>query len=136
MLDSDLIYEKKAITSLMECEYPSAILTTPVTKFQDSYFVEEDESHRFVKWSKNYKELNACGELIGIHKLSNRFFREVCHEFESDLTKNECSSYEPFFEKVSNTSCPIYILKVDDLIWYEIDDEADLKIAEKNIIIE
>ncbi len=136
MLDSDLIYEPKAITSLIECKYPSAILTTPVKKFQDSYFVEQDKRHRFVKWSKNYNELNACGELIGIHKLSNKFFREVCREFESNLAHNEKSSYEPFFQKVSNTTCPIYILKVDDLIWYEIDDEADLKVAEESVHIE
>ena len=136
MLDSDLIYEPKAITTLLECKYPSAILTTPVKKFQDSYFVEEDKKHRFVKWSKNYDELNACGELIGIHKLSNKFFREVCREFESDLAKNERSSYEPFFQKVSTTKCPIYILKIDDLEWYEIDDEADLKVAEESVRIE
>ena len=136
MLDSDLIYEPKAITELIECKYPSAILTTSVKKFQDSYFVEEDKRHRFVKWSKNYGELNACGELIGIHKLSNKFFREVCCEFESDLLKNERSSYEPFFQKVSNTKCPIYILKIDDLEWYEIDDEEDLKVAEQSVRIE
>ena len=136
MLDSDLIYEPKAITSLIECKYHSAILTTPVKKFQDSYFVEQDKHHRFVKWSKNYDELNACGELIGIHKLSNKFFREVCREFESNLAQNEKSSYEPFFQKVSNTTCPIYILKVDNLIWYEIDDEADLKVAEESVHIE
>jgi len=136
MLDSDLIYEPKAITSLIECKYPSAILTTPVKKFQDSYFVEEDKHHRFIKWSKNYDELNACGELIGIHKLSNKFFKEVCREFESNLAQNEKSSYEPFFQKVSNTTCPIYILKVDDLIWYEIDDEADLKVAEESVHVE
>lgn len=136
MLDSDLIYEPKAITSLIESKFESAILTTPVKKFQDSYFVEETKDHRFVKWSKNYDELNACGELIGIHKLSNHFFKEVCREFESDLTANEHSSYEPFFEKVSNTTTPIYILKIDDLLWYEIDDEADLIVAEENVHIE
>lgn len=136
MLDSDLIYEPKAITELIECKYPSAILTTPVKKFQDSYFVEEDKHHRFVKWSKDYKELNACGELIGIHKLSNKFFKEVCREFERNLVQNEKSSYEPFFQKVSNTTCPIYILKMDDLVWYEIDDEADLKVAEESVHIE
>lgn len=136
MLDSDLIYEPKAITALLASKYPSAILTTPVTKFQDSYFVEEDKHHRFVKWSKNYEELNACGELIGIHKVSNKFFKAVCKEFEADLAKNEKSSYEPFFQKVSNTLCPIYILKLDKLEWYEIDDEADLKFAEENIHIE
>jgi len=136
MLDSDLIYEPKAITSLIECKYPSAILTTPVKKFQDSYFVEEAKKHQFVKWSKNYEELNACGELIGIHKLSNKFFKEVCKVFESNLEANEKSSYEPFFQKVSNSTCPIYILKVDDLVWYEIDDEADLKVAEESVHIE
>lgn len=136
MLDSDLIYEPKAITSLLECKYDSAILTTPVKKFQDSYFVEEDKKHRFVKWSKNYDELNACGELIGIHKLSNKFFKAVCREFEADLAKNEKSSYEPFFQKISTTKCPIRVLRVDDLVWYEIDDEADLRFAEENVHID
>lgn len=136
MLDSDLVYEPKAITSLLETPYKSAILTTPVRKFQDSYFVEEDKRHRFVKWSKNYSELNACGELIGIHKLSNEFFKAVCREFESDIKTNERSSYEPFFEKVSNNGCPIYILRLEDLKWYEIDDEADLRYAEQNVHIE
>lgn len=135
MLDSDLIYEPKAIVALLQSKYPSAILATPVKKFQDSYFVEEDKKHRFIKWLKNYDELNACGELIGIHKLSNKFFKAICHEFERNLALNEKSSYEPFFQKVSNTQCPIYILKVDDLVWYEIDDAADLKVAEESIHI-
>lgn len=109
MLDSDIIYEPRAITSLLECKYKSAILATPIKKFQDSYFVEEDKKHRFVRWSKSHDEINPCGELIGIHKLSNKFFKAVCSEFEKDLAKNEKLSYEPFFEKVSNSAIPIYI---------------------------
>lgn len=135
LLDSDLVYEPKAITSLLRSPYKSAILATHVRKFQDSYFVEEDKYHRFVKWSKNSDELNACGELIGIHKIENKFFKAVCHEFEHDLEFNKHTSYEPFFEQVSNSICPIYILKVEDLEWYEIDDEADLKCAEQSIRI-
>ena len=130
MLDSDLIFDDKAIMALQETEYESAILTTPVVKFQDSYFVEEDENHRFVGWSKNRNEVKACGELIGIHKLSNRFYRTICEKFESQLPQQEKSSYEPFFLEISLHECPIYLLKKDDIIWYEIDDEEDLKIAE------
>ena len=29
---------------------------------------------------------------------------------------------------------PLFVLKEDDLLWYEIDDEEDLVYAEKNIM--
>ena len=38
LLESDLVFEKRAITSLIECEAPDVTLITPVTKFQDQYY--------------------------------------------------------------------------------------------------
>ena len=46
LLESDLVFEKKAITSLLACDEPDVMLITPVTKFQDQYYVEYDNDHR------------------------------------------------------------------------------------------
>ncbi len=133
MLDSDLVYEPLAITSLLASPYSSAILATKVTKFQDAYFVEEDDNHRFTAWSKEYDAIRACGELIGIHKLSSAFFKELCLQYEADLPSSETSSYEPYFQRLSLNGFPIYIEMQKDLRWYEIDDEKDLHMAESSI---
>lgn len=133
LLDSDLVYEQKAIDALQTTPSNSAILATPVVKFQDSYFVEADADGRFVTWSKDKNSISPCGELVGIHKISNTFFKELCRRFERDFPSSETSSYEPYFQELSNDGFPIYIKVESNLRWYEIDDAADLKIAEEDI---
>ena len=43
LLESDIVYSKNAITELLENEHADIMLITPVTKFQDQYYVEYDE---------------------------------------------------------------------------------------------
>ena len=47
LLESDLVFERKAISSLMECDYDSAMLIVPVTKFQDQYYVQMNDKGRY-----------------------------------------------------------------------------------------
>ena len=51
LLESDLVYEKKAITALLECTESDIMLITPVTKFQDQYYVEYGEGNRLTRCS-------------------------------------------------------------------------------------
>lgn len=133
MLDSDLVFERRAISELLDFDKESAILTAPLTKFQDAYYVQEDADGRFTAWSKDRNAITPCGELVGIHKLSNAFFREVCDYYTPIIEQQPKLSYEPVFTEISLHRRPIYICKVNPLDWYEIDDEADLKFAEENV---
>ena len=133
MLDSDLVFERRAISELLACPHDSAILTAPLTKFQDAYYVEQNTEGQFIAWSKDRNAINPCGELVGIHKLSSAFFKAVCDYYTEIVDQQPKLSYEPVFTEVSLHTLPIYICKVDPLVWYEIDDEADLKFAEENI---
>lgn len=133
MLDSDLVFERRAISELLACPHDSAILTAPLTKFQDAYYVEQNAEGQFIAWSKDRNAINPCGELVGIHKLSSAFFKAVCDYYTEIVDQQPKLSYEPVFTEVSLHTLPIYICKVDPLVWYEIDDEADLKFAEENI---
>jgi len=134
LLESDLVFEKKAITSLMDCPEPDVMLITPVTKFQDQYYVEHDDEHRLTRCSTNEADLDAKGELVGIHKLSGNFYRLMCEDYAKKVDAQPKLGYEYQLLVMSQTLRKVYVLKVDGLYWYEIDDPDDLAYAEKNIL--
>lgn len=133
LLESDLVYEQKAITALLNAPEPDIMLVSPVTKFQDQYYVEYDTQHRLTRCSTDATRLDAKGELVGIHKLSAAFFREMCADYERKLESNLRMGYEFELEHMSRHIRPLHVCK-EQLYWYEIDDEADLAYAEKHII--
>lgn len=134
LLESDLVFEKRAITALLECPQQDVMLITPVTKFQDQYYVEYDENHRLCNCSVNRNEVDVKGELVGIHKLSNPFYKKMCADYASIVDERLTLGYEYELLRMSRAVSPVHVLKVDGLLWYEIDDEADKKYAEENII--
>lgn len=134
LLESDLIFEKKAIDSLLTCSESDVMLITPVTKFQDQYYVEYDKNHVLTTCSVHKDELDAKGELVGIHKLSNDFYKKMCTDYNQTAADHPKLGYEYELLRMSQEVSPVYVLKVDELKWYEIDDETDLAYAEKNII--
>ncbi len=134
LLESDLVFEKKAITSLLECTEPDVMLITPVTKFQDQYYVEYGRGHRLTNCSTDSSELDAKGELVGIHKLSSAFYHLMCEDYAGKLEDNLKLGYEYELLTMSKAIRKVYVLKVDGLKWYEIDDLDDLNYAEENIL--
>lgn len=133
LLESDLVFETKAITSLLECPYDSAMLITPVTKFQDQYYVEMDEHHMLTNCSTDPAALNYSGELVGIHKISYAFYERMCEEYARIMDEKPKLGYEYQLLSISQHIMPMYVLRLEGLQWYEIDDENDLQFAEENI---
>ena len=136
LLESDLVFERKAISSLIECPYESAMLITPVTKFQDQYYVQMNEKCELINCSVNKEEITPSGELVGINKISKAFYKILCSEYEKIVADNPKLGYEFQLLDVSQHIIPMNVLKEDDLQWYEIDDTQDLHYAEENIKIE
>lgn len=134
LLESDLVFERRAITALMECQQPDVMLITPVTKFQDQYYVESDERGVLTRCSVNKEELNVKGELVGIHKLSNAFYRRMCADYESKVEAFPKLGYEYELLSMSKEVMPVYVLCEKGLKWYEIDDVDDLNYAEEHVV--
>jgi len=134
LLESDLIFEEQAIVSLMECEQKDIMLCADVTKFQDSYFIEYDENNLLVNCSVKENELKICGELVGIHKISNNFYRKLYEYYSSIKVVKPKMGYEFAILNLAQNEKPIYVLKIQNLKWYEIDDDADLKYANEHIV--
>lgn len=135
LLESDLVFEPKAITSLLECPYDTAMLITPVTKFQDQYYVEMDANHVLINCSTNPSALNYSGELVGIHKVSYAFYERMCTEYEKIVEDKPKLGYEYQLLSMSQYVMPMHVLCIERLQWYEIDDENDLHFAEANVNI-
>ena len=135
LLESDLVFEKRAIECLLECPHESTMLITPVTKFQDQYYVEMNEQGELTNCSTDPNALHYSGELVGIHKLTNDFYRTMCCEYSSIVEEKPKLGYEYELLDISKRIQPMKVLCVKDLQWYEIDDEQDLKFAEGNINI-
>ena len=135
LLESDLVFEKLAITSLLKSPFDAAMLITPVTKFQDQYYVQMNEKCELINCSVNKKEITPSGELVGIHKISNDFYKLLCSEYEKIVNEKPKLGYEFQLLDVSQRITPMNVLNVDGLQWYEINNVQDLKFAEEHINI-
>lgn len=136
LLESDLVYDKEAINGLIQCPYDSAMLITSVRKFQDQYYVEMNEREELVRCSTNKSELHPSGELVGIHKISNSFYKLMVEDYESKVSSQPKLGYEYELLAISQSRKPLHVLKNDKCTWYEIDDTEDLNYAETHINIE
>lgn len=134
LLESDLVYSRNAITELMENPHPDIMLITPVTKFQDQYYVEYDAGGTLTRCSTDRGSIDAKGELVGIHKLSSPFYKKMCADYGKVADSLPKLGYEYELLHMSQEVSPVYVLNAKDIHWYEIDDERDLRYAEANIV--
>lgn len=134
LLESDLIFDKNAINGLLECQEPDVMLITPVTKFQDQYYVEYNEKHTLTRCSVNKDKVDAKGELVGIHKLSNVFYKKMCADYAQIVDEQPKLGYEYELLRMSQNVSPFYVLNAQNVKWYEIDDPQDLKYAEEHVL--
>lgn len=150
LLESDIVYEEKALIKLLESEYHDILLAADITKFQDQYYIGVDAENNLCCCSINKEVVetkcgNIFGELVGIHKISNEFFKEMTADYELNRSEYMKRGYEFEMEDIatkerSSNECftsrhHLHVLKLHNLQWYEIDDEKDLAYAEKNVII-
>ncbi|STQ84464.1 phosphocholine cytidylyltransferase family protein [Helicobacter fennelliae] len=119
LLESDLLYESKALKTLLEDNHKDLILASSLTQSGDEVFLEIVDS-KLKNLSKNQSELNSINaELVGISKISLDTFKKL------DFTKVKDYEYllKNFQAKIEN-----------NLIWCEIDCLEHLHRAQEKII--
>lgn len=134
LLESDIIFGRNAIDHLLDDAHPDTMLITPVTKFQDQYYVEHDDRGTLTRCSTVPGEVDAKGELVGIHKLSAAFYHEMCAAYARIADSQPKLGYEYQLLWMSQHGHPVYVLNAPDVHWYEIDDERDLAYAEQHVV--
>ena len=133
LLESDIVYEPRAITELITCSQKDVILTAGLSNSSDEVFVETAENN-LVTMSKKRSDLHAVNEeLVGITKISYLLFLKMVQYVESIIPADYHINYETDCLVTLAKEHPVYCHKVEDLLWSEIDTD-DHYMRVKNII--
>jgi choline kinase len=134
LLESDLIYEQRALSELLIEPAPDAILLSGPTGAGDEVWVETHDGD-LVAMSKDRSALTGfvAGELVGISKISTGLFKRMqdiaAQAFEASLRYD----YETDCLVAAGAHRPIHCPVVADLVWSEIDDPSHLQRAREQI---
>lgn len=134
LLESDLIYEQRALTVVQQTRHPNLVLLSGTTRSGDEVYVETRDG-QLVKMSKRREALgpNIAGELVGITRISSVLFRAMQEFAEVRFRRDLHVDYETDCLVGVAPTVPIHCEVVDNLLWSEIDDEAHLERAIKDI---
>lgn len=133
LLESDLIYERRALDTLRE-QAPEALLVSGPTQSGDEVYVEAS-SERLTGLSKRRAELTGevIGELVGISRLSSACLAAMCAHAERMFRDTLKVEYEQALVAAARdlrVACPL----VPDLAWAEIDDAQHLERARSRVL--
>jgi len=133
LLESDLIYEKRALRVLLEDPRPDIILLSGKTSSGDEVYVET-RGGDLVAMAKDKTLLGpeTTGELVGISKISAKLFSACCETGKRLFKKSLKVEYEAILTETAKTY-PIPCHLVPDLTWAEIDDENHLARARSTV---
>lgn len=130
LLESDLLYEQRALDSLLRSPERDLVLLSGPTRAGDEVYVYgTDRTIQAV--SKKSLDLPLLGELVGISKIGRPLYDVMCRHYAS-LTLDPQYDYELCLADVS-PSHPVKTLKIEDLAWVEIDGPEHLERAERHI---
>ena len=127
LLESDLVYERRALTTCLEHPSDNVVLLAGFSKTSDECFVET-ENGNLVAISKNRQSLEAevRGELVGISKISPALFSVMLDVAERRFNTSRHVDYETDCLVEAAREVPISCPVIEDLVWCEIDDESHL----------
>ena len=133
LLESDLIYERRALELLLESDQADTVLTSGQTNSKDEVWIYGDprspereslETGRVRYINKQPSSQFALrGELVGISWLSAGLFEAMCDYHAANKPRTLQYHYEENISDLS-TEHQISYLKIPDLVWAEIDTES------------
>ena len=134
LLESDIIYEPRALATVLSSPHDSVILTSGPTGAGDEVYVWADERDGVARFRGMSKQRNThadapFGELVGVSKISAELARQL------DQHAGEAqpgADYESAVVRAAGDN-PIACIRVDDLLWGEIDDETMLARVETTL---
>jgi choline kinase len=133
LLDSDLIYEQRALTEILLDPATNVLLVSGATGAGDEVYVEARDRLLY-NLTKEQARLGskALGEMVGIAKISLDCYRAMIDYARHDFKQKVQLEYEQALVAAA-ARVPIYCRLVQDLLWSEIDNEDHLARASNNV---
>ncbi len=142
LLESDLLYEKKALSTLIDADQKENVLASGFTNSGDEVWIETGANGRLITMNKDKTKLKQVNsELVGINRVSYEKYTEICL-WADQLVSPTQLHYEDALTCFAKRGL-IHVECIDDLLWAEIDNEQHLeramydiwpKIKEKEIV--
>ncbi len=134
LLESDLVYECRALTTCLEYPRDNVVLLSGFSKSSDEVFVETQDGC-LVEMSKNRERLGTeiSGELVGICKISRSLFAVMLDAATKRFRTTRHMDYETDCLVAAARLMPVSCVVVEDLLWCEIDDETHLDRARNEV---
>jgi len=129
LLESDILYEKRALDVLLNHHKKNVILASGKTSSGDEVFIEVNKENCLFALSKNINDLSDIyGELVGISKVSIDTYKKLSAWAKRNVKQAKKIHYEEALAEISDKK-DIYIEKINDLVWTEIDTEEHYRRA-------
>jgi len=137
LMESDLLYESRAISLLLDGGHPNAILVAGLSGSGDEVYICANAEQEITELGKNIpvsSKQNAMGELAGISRFQRQFLELVFSNAQEDFQNGKINyHYEECVFRTSKQTIPIHAVPGKDLAWIEIDTAADLQKARELI---
>lgn len=133
LLESDLTYEQRSLSAMLDHPAADVLLCSGPTESGDEVYVETDGS-RLVNVSKHRPDLGptVIGELVGITRVSAPLYHSMLASAEAHFRHSLHMEYEIALV-AAGCERPVECLLVVDLLWAEIDDAKHLERASQRI---
>ena len=133
LLESDLLYEDRALSILRESDQKNIVLASGKTLHGDEVYINADDKGWLVSMTKDPAAANdAFGEMVGISKVSIRAYQQMCAIFSRHGPLNIDYEYVMPNIKYPNN---FMVHKIEDLVWCEIDDKNQFMRASSEVIL-
>ena len=134
LLESDLVYEKRALAEVLADPAEDVLLVSEPTGSGDEVHVEASEDGFLRAMSKDRSRLgpNVVGELVGISRLSPACFRAMGRHAAGVFRETLRLDYEDALVAAAR-EVPVTCRVVPGLAWCEIDDENHLSRARASV---
>ncbi|MDJ0926985.1 MAG: phosphocholine cytidylyltransferase family protein [Gammaproteobacteria bacterium] len=134
LLESDLIYEPRALDTLLAYPDPDAILLSGQTGAGDEVYVAAPGGFlRGMSKNPDTLESTVTGELVGISKISLELYSLMLDIATQAFERSLLYDYETDCLVAAGQQVPIACPVVPDLVWSEIDDPDHLERARATV---
>ena len=136
LLESDLVYDAVGLKVLANDERANVVLASGATHSDDEVYLENGSDGALCRATKDKASVkNLAGELVGISKLSKACLDDMMAWYKADAGRVK-ADYESVLAEISSAAdfaSKVYVRKIEYYAWTEIDDEAMLDRAVKEI---
>jgi choline kinase len=125
VLESDIIYEKRAIECILNADASNIIALSGETQSGDEVYVQASDDGSLINMSKNRADLvSSYGEFVGVNKLSKEACELLIDMYPDGLKDKIEGHYEETGLVELAKQVSVFLLKINDLKWAEIDCKA------------